>query len=592
MNDDFLSLGIDQAEFCVIDVETTGLSPRLHNIIEIGIVKISNQKIVDTFHTLINPGRNIPFYISNITGISNDDVFNAPFFDEAADKISSFISGTILTGHNISFDKSFLKKEFISCSYTALFSAGTNIDNLSLCTHKLAHKLYPELKKKSLGSLCRHLHLHNENAHRALPDAEVTARIFLKMLELVINKYKINTVGELLKFQYMPQEGEINYKVNKKLAEDIASLPDAPGTYYFLNSRNKIIYIGKAKSLKNRVRSYFSPAAPRKAKRIIKQARRLKIEVSNSELTALLNEAESIKAINPRHNIFLKKYGNKYFLRINMTFEFPSLEICNYFDFDGNDYFGLFINKQKALKVFEMINKTFAIKECDEKEFEKGKKCFLAEIERCTAPCVNKEKEIYFDELSKVYEFLYGKNQFALNRLINKMKYFSSVQKYEKAAESKELIDMILSQTHKQSLLSEPVNKAHVLFEISEGFIRDYILMLSGKIFVKEKSLKERDSFEEALDDYFNAAINLDNMPTEEDLEKMKITLNWLIKNRNKVRSFYLKEFNSKEDLYAGISRNHFENNYSGSSFSIKNILSEEKFKLNSHPENTGFPDF
>ena len=122
----------------------------------------------------------------------------------------------------------------------------------------------------------------------------------------------------------------------------------------------------------------------------------------------------------------------------------------------------------------------------------KGKPCFLAEIERCTAPCANKEKEFYFDDLNKVYEFLYGKNQFALNRLINKMKEYSELQKYEKAAEIKELIDMILAQTHKQSLLSEPVNIANVIFEITEGFNRDYVLMLSGKIFVKKGNFKRR----------------------------------------------------------------------------------------------------
>ncbi len=570
MNDDFLSISIEQAEFCVLDVETTGLSPRSNNIIEIGILKISKLKIIDKFHSLVNPGRNIPYYISGITGITNDEVFNAPFFDEIADKISLFLSTSILTGHNISFDKSFLRKEFISCSQT-------NINNLTLCTHKLASRLYPQLKKKSLASVCRHLNLHNKNAHRALPDAEVTAAAFLKMIGEIQREHNIKSVGELLKFQYLPVEKPLNNKINKKLADDIASLPDAPGTYYFLNSKNKIIYIGKAKSLKHRVRSYFSPGAPRKAKKIIQQARRLKIEITNSELTALLNEAESIKVINPRHNTLLKKYGNKYFLRITSSSEFPSLEICNYFDFDGNDYFGLFINKKQAVKVFEMINKTFAIKECDEAEFAKSKPCFLAEIERCMAPCVNKEREFYFEELNKVYEFLYGKNQFALNRLINKMKDYSSLQKFEKAAETKELIDMILAQTHKQSLLSEPVNSAKVIFEITEGFTRDYVLMLSGKIFVKKGNLKEKDDFEESLEDYFANTINFNNLPNDEDLEKMKITLNWLIKNRNKVRIFYLRDYQSKQDLFSGISRNNFTPNfYSEPYFNIKSFLSGE----------------
>ena len=569
MNDDIFSLNIEQAEFCVIDVETTGLSPRSNNIIEIGIVKISNLKIVEKFHSLVNPGRNIPYYISNITGITNDEVFNAPFFEEIADKISFFISTGIITGHNISFDKSFLRKEFLSCNQT-------NINNLTLCTKKLASRLYPQLKKKSLNSVCRHLKLHNKNAHRALSDAEVTALAFLKMIEEIQNKFKINTIGELLKFQYIPDEKPLGPKINKKFADDIASLPDAPGTYYFLNSRNKIIYIGKAKSLKNRIRSYFLPGAPRKAKRIIQQAKRVKIEITNSELIALLMEAELIKIINPRHNVMLKGYGNKYFLRITATHQFPTVEICNYFDFDGNDYFGLFISRKKGDLVHEMITKTFALRECTDKEFSKGKACFLAEIERCTIPCVNKSKPEYFDELDKVYDFLYGKNQFALNRLINKMKEHSDKQKYEKAAEVKQLIDMILSQTHKSSLLAEPVNLANVLFEINEGFGKDYVLMIAGKIFIKKYAIDNKDYFDEALDDYFENTIHQNSLPNDEDLEKMKITLNWLIKNRNKVKTFYLKEYKTKEELFAKASSfGLFSSPPKASTFDIKSFLPE-----------------
>jgi excinuclease UvrABC nuclease subunit len=277
----------------------------------------------------------------------------------------------------------------------------------------------------------------------------------------------------------------------------------------------------------------------------------------------------------------LKDYGNKYFLRLTTTHKFPSLEISNHFDFDGNDYFGLFITKKKALVVHEMISKTFAIRECSDEEFKKGKSCFLAEIERCTAPCVNKDKSVYSEELEKVYEFLFGKNQFALNRLINKMKEYSHKQKYEKAAEVKELIDMILAQTHKASLLAEPVNSAQVLFEINEPYAKDYVLMISGKIFIKKYAINDKDYFEIALDDYYSSTINLDSLPTEEDLEKLKITLNWLIKNRNKVRIFYLKDYTNKEHLYSHLSSfGTYSNPPEASTFDIKNFIAVEETEL------------
>lgn len=549
---DILDIPLEQASFSVIDVETTGLSARYNNIIEIGIVKVSDLKITDSFHSMINPGKPIPYYISQFTGITDEDVYDAPFFEDAADDILKFISEDIIGGHNFSFDKSFLKREFLYAGKGLLY-------NRDICTLKLARKLYPGLRSRSLSNLCRHFKLHNENSHRALSDARVTAQILIRMIEDLRKKHKISTVEELLSFHKKPALKDKTGRVKPSLREDVLSLPQTPGIYYFLNSKNNIIYIGKAKSLRDRIKSYFSPAAPRKAKKIVQQASRIKIEITNTELTALLMEAESIKLVNPRHNTQLKEYGNKYFLRIDATNNFPGIDICNYFDFDGKDYFGLFITKKKADSLLEMIHKTFALRECDDVEFSKERICFLADIERCLAPCVTKSKEEYKDELDKVYDFLYGRNQFALTRLLNKMREYSDKQKYEKAAEVKYVIDMILNQTYKSSVLAEPVNRANVLFEVRGAFENDYMLLLSGKIYIKKYTVKGADNFGEALDDYFSRTINLSELPCEEDLEKMKITLNWLIKNRDLVRIFYLKEYNSKEELYRKITSNNFK---------------------------------
>ncbi len=376
------NIPIKDAEFCVVDVETTGLSPSRNGIIEIGIVKVSKLKIVDTYHSFINPGKDIPFYITQLTGITNEDVYDAPFFEDVADEISEFFSETILSGHNLSFDFSFLRKEFNYCGME-------QPHNDQLCTLKLARRLYPALKSKSLSSVARYLNLRNKNAHRALDDAEVTAKALIKMIKTLEEIHEITSVSEVLNFQKIPKSAPDKIKIKKQLSNELAILPDSPGVYYFLNSKKEIIYIGKAKSLRNRVRSYFNSTAPRKAKKIVKQASHLKIEITNSELTALLMEAETIKMLNPRHNFQLKRYGNKYFLRITNSHAAPKIEISNQFDFDGNDYFGLFISRKKAVLVYEMLNKTFAIRECTNTEFNKKKKCFLAEIERCTAPCIN-----------------------------------------------------------------------------------------------------------------------------------------------------------------------------------------------------------
>lgn len=541
--EEILNQPIDKASFCVVDVETTGLSPQYNNIIELGIVRVKNLKVVEKYQTLLNPGREIPSFITNFTGISNDDVYDAPFFNDIADDVIEFIGSNVIAGHNLSFDMSFIKREFNYCGLE-------EPKNLKVCTLKISRRVFPLLNSKSLGSVASFLKIKNSSAHRALGDAETTARILIKLIKLLKKNLGFETLSDFVNYQYSTVSRIDGVNPKSKILSEIDSLPDAPGVYNFLNSRGKVIYIGKAKSIRDRVRSYFSSTAPRKAKKIIKSASKLRIELTNSELTALLKEAESIKTKNPRMNTQLKKYGSKYFLRVNAAHKFPDIEICNHFDFDGNDYFGLFGTRRKAEAMFTMITKTFAIRECDDKEFSRNKRCFLAEIDRCLAPCENKNKILYSEELEKVYEFMYGKNQFALTRMINKMKEYSAAQKYEKASEVKEVIDLILAQTHKTSLLAEPVNKANVLFEVNESFTRDYVLLISGKIYVKKSGLKERDHFEDALDDYFSQTIQTNMLPNEEDLEKMKITLNWLIKNRNKVRCFYLKEFASKKEMY------------------------------------------
>ncbi len=544
-----LNIPLEKAAFSVIDVETTGLSASRNRIIEIAIVKIEKLRITKRLNYLINPQTYIPPFITSLTGIDNDDVANAPLFSEVVDEIISFIDNTILTAHNFPFDYGFLNSEF-------MLAGRELINDHSCCTLKIARNIYPDLQSKSLSSVASYLSLKNSNAHRALGDAEITAKILLKMIKELQKKNKISTVGELLSYQKGYNEAPL-INIKKELLDDYLNLPNAPGIYYFTNRNDDIIYVGKAKSIRERVKTYFSTSAPLKAKKIVKQAVRLKHVITNSELTALLTEAETIKLLEPKHNYQLKKFGNKYFIRINRNHAAPNIELTNHFDFDGNDYFGLFVSRRKANEILEFLNKAFSLRECNDKEYHKKRTCFLYDIHRCTGPCIEDSinQEAYKAELEKVYDFLYGKNQFALDRLLNKMKSLAAKQKYEQAAETKQLVDFILAQTHKSSILAEPVNRANVLIEIISTFENDYVLMLEGKFFVKKYLHDKKDKFEEAIDDYFAGTRKGDENPSDEDLEKMKITLNWLIKNRNKVKVYYLKEYSSKDELYQVISQ-------------------------------------
>lgn len=549
LNTEILQLPIEEAEFSVVDVETTGLGPANNNIIEIGLVKIKNFKVIDRYNSFINPGRSIPPFITQFTGISNDDVYNAPFFEDLVKPLQDFLEDSVLVGHNLQFDISFLRKEFNVCGVE-------NYQPLQLCTLRLARRMLPNLKSRSLGNLANYLHLKNEDAHRAYADAEVTAKILHHLVEQLKVSDGFQTVQEFINYQYQSVQLKPKVPLKKNLADAFLSLPKSPGVYFFLNKKEEIIYIGKAKSLRDRIKSYLSPTTARKSKKILTTAHKFKTITTKTELTALLAEAELIKKVNPKMNVMLKQYHNKYFLRFSVTHSAPKIELTNKFSFDGNDYFGMFISRKLAQQVLEMIDKIFLLRECDEKEFKKKRRCFLADIERCTAPCIGAAIEPYLDEVQNVYEFLYGKNQFAVNRLVSKMKNYSDQLRFEKAAEVKELISLVLSQIHKSSLLAEPINTANVLFEIS-GFEgqKDYVLLLEGKLFIKDYVVNDELNFDRALDDYFDRTTQLDFIPTEEDLEKIKISLNWITQHRHAIKIFYLKEYGTKTELYSKMER-------------------------------------
>ncbi|MBK7103897.1 MAG: GIY-YIG nuclease family protein [Ignavibacteriae bacterium] len=533
-----------EAVFSVLDFETTGTSPPRSRAIEIGIVKIENGKIKDSFHSLINPGQIIPPFISSLTGITNEDLFDAPAFETISQNVKDFIDGTILVGHNLPFDFAFLKSEFEF--------ADIQLPKLDqICTLKISRKIFPELKSKSLGSMINHFKIVHKDVHRALGDATATAKLFLKLLEKLKDDYNYESVSDLVDFQTTQQVSKSFRLVKKKLVGDLASLPDSPGVYFFKDANDKIIYIGKAKSLKNRVKNYFSSSAARKARKIARKANRLGFHKTNSELSALVLEAELIKLHKPQLNTLLKKFSQNYFIKANLNHDFPDIKVETDFDFDGNDYFGPYSNRVTANSLKEIVDKTFTLRECSDKELNKHKKCYLLDIKRCSAPCIAEvNSEDYKIELENVYEFLSGKNQNAVNRLLNKMKEFSEKQKYEEAAEVRDTVNLILSQLTRSSILAEPINKVNAMIEIKDYEFTDYILFLEGRVYIKDYHIKEQDFFEMALDDYFENTFQLLSEMEDRDLEKIKISLSWLVKNRNKIKVHYLQNYNSKEELF------------------------------------------
>jgi DNA polymerase-3 subunit epsilon len=533
----------EEAEYCVFDFETTGTSAHHDKVIEIGIAKVLKGKIIDTFSSFINPGRPVPYYITQLTGISNSDVQDAPYFDEVFYQIKEFIGDSILVAHNLSFDHSFLKHE---CANHELEMP----QNHAICTLRLARILYPSFPSKSLGNLVKQLKIRHRNVHRGLGDATAAAKILLRMFKQLREEHEIDSVPDLINFQKGTAAQEPFRMIKKKLMDDVSNLPNSPGVYFFRNAKDQIIYIGKAKSLKERLRNYFMSNAIRKAKEIVRKSSSLGFYKTNSELTALIAETELIKIHNPKTNTLLKKYPRSYFLKLTIGEKYPSANVSTNFDFDGNNYYGPYPNRDTANSIKEIIDKTFQLRECQDKEFKKHRKCYLADIERCFAPCINENHiNIYKGELERVNEFLCGHNQSAVDRLLNRMKELSAKQKYEEAAQIRDVVQSILNQLHRSSILAEPINKAKVLVEITGPVKNDYMLLLEGKIFFKEYFVEENNHFDAVLNDYFDGSFQLFKTLTEKDLERLKITLSWLVRNRNQIKVHYLNNYNSVDDI-------------------------------------------
>lgn len=180
--------------FVVIDLETTGFNPERAEVIDIAAVRVEGGIITDRFSSLVYPGFFIPDRIKELTGITNAMLIGQPRIEEVFPQFLEFIGDSILVGHFVEQDIRFLDKY-----YRRLY--GKRFKRPTLCTLKLSRKLFPELKKYSLESLSDFFGYETNGIHRALKDAELTAHIFLRILNELWNKYGIGDYLSIKKLE-------------------------------------------------------------------------------------------------------------------------------------------------------------------------------------------------------------------------------------------------------------------------------------------------------------------------------------------------------------------------------------------------------
>ena len=337
------------------------------------------------------------------------------------------------------------------------------IDNTSLCTLRLARRLLKGLRSKGLTSLAAFYGIEIKGRHRALGDAVATAKVLIRFLNQLADEKDVRRTEDLIKFQftsYAPKKG-----TRKRLVElrdtCVPNIPPKPGVYLFKGKRNQVIYVGKAKSLNSRVRSYFTSieAHSSHTRKLIEHIQSIEWREMDSELEALIEESRLIKELKPRYNRAQKKYRNRPFIRLSVQDDYPAATLTSYIVEDGAEYFGPLGSKRQGTIVLDLINRFFLLRECGESTFNRGEKCLYMDINRCPAPCIEGiSPDDYREEVSRVRDFLIGAELGdILERLQADMVSASVEMDYEQAALYRDMSELVSALMARQECIASPV---------------------------------------------------------------------------------------------------------------------------------------
>ncbi|AIZ63915.1 DNA polymerase III subunit epsilon [Hymenobacter sp. DG25B] len=421
--------------YAIIDLETTGGQPAQDRITEIAIFIHDGEKVVDQFDTLLNPGRPIPFFISQLTGITDDMVRDAPKFHEVARKVVEMTEGCVFVAHNVRFDYSFMKKEFADL--------GFNYSRKTLCTVRLSRSLIPGQPSYSLGKLCQNIGIPLNGRHRAAGDAAATAILFDRLLKITqqeeaLTNPAISPADTLAALDVTAPAG--NRPATKqpsprkvKAVQDaiktallppnitpqkVASLPQEAGVYYFHNEQGEVIYVGKSINIYKRIQQHFAvDYKSRKSIEFKNSISDITWELTGSELVALLYESHEIKRMKPLYNrqqrrsvfpagIFLRTdeqgYKHLYYGRADDHAEsHPLIALGNQF-------------KAKGFLFHKVAKFNLCQKLCD--LYKTQGSCFDYQVHRCKGACLGLEPpEEYNQRVEKAIEsFTYEHGSFVV----------------------------------------------------------------------------------------------------------------------------------------------------------------------------------
>ena len=434
---DELGTALRDTVFVVVDLETTGGSHRDCAITEIGAVKICGGEVLGEFQTLVNPAQAIPPFIAVLTGITDAMVAGAPRLAEALPSFLEFAQGAVLVAHNAPFDLGFLRS---GCEELGIdWPRFDSLDTAVLARRVLTRDEAPNCKLSTLARLFR---TSTTPDHRALHDARATVDVLHGLIGRLGN-VGVHTVEELRSFssQVSPQQ-----RRKRHLAD---ALPHLPGVYLFRDGQGRVLYVGKSRDLRSRVRTYFTASETRtRMAEMVGIAERVDPVVCATELEAEVRELRLIAEHRPRYNR-RSKFPEKVSW-VKLTVEpFPRLSLVRKVSDDGAVYLGPFSSSKTAELVVAAVHEAIPLRQCTKKLSVRtgSSACVLSEMGRCGAPCLVGEGESVedYDQHAQAFRTLVGSDPTpVVDRLQAKISALAETERFEDAAFQRDRLAALL----------------------------------------------------------------------------------------------------------------------------------------------------
>ena len=334
---------------------------------------------------------------------------------------------------------------------------------------------------------------------------------------------------------------------NKKIQSILDTLPDNPGCYLMKNSDGKIIYIGKAINLKNRVRSYFHASGQKdpKTKKLVENIADIEFIIVDSELEALILEMNLIKKHRPKYNVRLKDDKRYPYIKVHWAQPFPKVTITRNLIEDGSRYFGPYTSAWAVHKTIDLLRKIFPYLTCNrEITGQDERACLYYDIKLCTAPCINKiSKEAYREMIEDLCQFLNGRTEPVIKKMEAEMKKASDSLEYEHAAEIRDQINAIEQVVQSQRVISDNYLDSDIIAVARserEACIQVFFVrngkMIGREYFMLEGTDEAEDSIvlEEFIKQYYNSSASVpERVMLSSHIEEAQIINQWLNKKRN-----------------------------------------------------------